>query len=64
MCWRIALLDPEEDGALLERTADKVYEQFFGKCQTDAEYKAANEAMVQAFGEEIAQKVADFCTSN
>ena len=39
---------------------DKVYAQFFGQCQTDAEYKAANEAMVQAFGEEITQEVTHF----
>ncbi|MBU4232906.1 MAG: hypothetical protein KJ822_09840 [Proteobacteria bacterium] len=39
---------------------DKVYAQFFGQCQTDAEYEKAREAMVQAYGEEIAEEITHF----
>ena len=48
---------------LLDGLEDKVYEEFFGHCQTDAEYKAAEEAMVQAYGEKITQEITYYALS-
>ena len=39
---------------------DKVYEQFFGDCNTDEQYEKAKEAMIKSFGQEIAEEVIDY----